>query len=181
MSYRGYGGQTGVDEALDSARRQAEQELVTAQRNYSDAMRNGDTENAGTYLRHLHILKQNADALGVPDRSQPQFSAREAAWLQQRPSLMNDSRRLQEVGRVADQLIAAGYQRNSDAFFQALNMRVDPKNTDTELPTPDEAVAITMGRSKYASRTLDEKRADIDRYNSGVIRLANEKSAGNRE
>jgi len=83
---------------------------------------------------------------------------------------------LREIGQVANQLIAAGYQRDSDAFYQALNMRVDKKNTDTDLPTPDEAVGITMARSKYSD---PDGGKNVNEYNRGVHRLNYEKSLGN--
>jgi hypothetical protein len=72
--------------------------------------------------------------------------------------------------------MAQGYQRDSDSFYSALNLRVD---APSELPSPDEAVQITMGNSKYANTKDPKEHQDaVNRYNKGVQDLFQRKQQG---
>jgi hypothetical protein len=166
------------DTAIAYAKASAEQDFINATRAYEDAQRRGDATEAGAALRYMALHQQQVqqfDNLARQNSPQSQFTAREQQWLNQRPSLMQDQRKLQQVQQVAQQLMAQGYKRDSDSFYSALNLRVD---APSELPSPDEAVKIAFN-SKYANTTTSSGHADaISRFNEGVKTLWERKQSG---
>jgi hypothetical protein len=165
--------------AIAYARESAQADLINATRAYEDAQRRGDATEAGSALRYMALHQQQVqqfDNLARKNSPESQFSARESQWMAQRPSLMQNPAKVQQVSQVAQQLMAQGYQRDSDAFFNALNLRID---APSELPSPDEAVQITMGNSKYANIKDPKDHQDaVNRYNRGVQDLYQRKQSG---
>jgi hypothetical protein len=167
------------DTAIAYAKASAETDFINATRAYEDAQRRGDTTEAGAALRYMALHQQQVqqfDNLARMNSPQSQFTAREQQWLNQRPSLMQNPAKMQQVQEVARNLVAAGYQRDTDSFFSALNLRID---SPSELPSADEAVKIAFN-SKYAGDLKDPKNHQdaVNRFNQGVKTLWERKQSG---
>ena len=88
------------DTAIAFAKASAEQDLIKATRAYEDAQRAGNAYEAGIALRQASLAANQVAQfkdLEQQQSPQPQFTAREQAWLNQRPSLMQNPAKVQHV------------------------------------------------------------------------------------
>ena len=163
--------------AIENARELAQDNLIQAQRAYEDATRAGDIAGSAQALRRVVWARNELTVLGGGQQPGSQFTQREQAWLNQRPAVRDNPQKLQEIAKVAQQLFQAGYQRDTDEFFQLLNLRTDISDNDI-LPSPDEAVKIAFN-SKYADLKDPKEAAEaVNKYNAGVHDLLRRKAVG---
>jgi hypothetical protein len=167
------------DDAVNAARYSAETYLINAQREYEDAQRSGDMEKAGLALRHFNAAQRELDQLGgTTQQQQSPWTPAEEQWMRARPEVMGSPERVRQLGEVANELIQRGYQRSSPEFFSALNLRLGAE--EGSLPTPDQALEITLGRSKYGPsiKTSSGMAEAVNTYNRNVRELFSRKQQG---
>ena len=133
------------------AEQRARRDYRIAEETYGEAVANGDVETAADMIRHLKYHAQEINEL----TPRPQVSAGELAWVQARPSILNDARKLQHVSDAYYKCRNSGMSERQ--ALDLMSHRFDAKPGEAEIPTPDDMVSI-VAKSKHFNNDRDDAR-----------------------
>lgn len=155
------------DTIAQFAREKALTDYQIATREYEAAVNEGDVVRAAEMQRHLRYHAKEIDELAP----KLQVNQAELSWIQHRPAILNNPKKLQEVSDAYYKCRNAGM--NERQALDLMSHRFDSRPGKAEVPTPDDVVDI-VSRSKYFNGDKDDARQALSRSWHDVQReLAN--------
>jgi hypothetical protein len=142
------------DEIGQYALEKATRDFRIARDQYTDAVNRGALDEASDLLRHVRYHAQEVNELAP----QPQLTQAQQAFLDARPTIRDNPKKLEALAADYRALLKAGVPDDSSEMFRLLSGRHDQKPGESEVPTPADMIDM-VSRSKHFGNKEEARRA----------------------